>query len=58
MMNLLKRLYRDEEGQALAEYGLILALVAVAVIITLTALGGAISNLFENLTENIATTTP
>jgi len=30
---------RSEEGQALAEYGLILALIAVVCIIALTALG-------------------
>jgi pilus assembly protein Flp/PilA len=30
---------RDEEGQALAEYGLILGLIAVVAIAALTALG-------------------
>jgi pilus assembly protein Flp/PilA len=36
-------LYKDEEGQALAEYGLILGLVAVVAILALTALGAAIT---------------
>jgi pilus assembly protein Flp/PilA len=36
-------LYKDEEGQALAEYGLILGLVAVVAIAALTLLGGAIT---------------
>ena len=35
--------FRSEEGQALAEYGLILALIAVVCILTLTAVGLAIS---------------
>ncbi len=34
---------RDEEGQGLVEYGLILALIAVVCIAALTTMGGAIS---------------
>jgi pilus assembly protein Flp/PilA len=34
---------RDEQGQGLAEYGLILALVAIACITALTGLGTAIA---------------
>ncbi len=36
-------LYKDEEGQALAEYGLILGLIAVVAIAALTLLGTSIS---------------
>ena len=36
-------LFEREKGQALAEYGLILALIAVAAILSLTALGLAIA---------------
>ncbi len=36
-------LYKDEEGQALAEYGLILGLVAVVAILALGILGAAIT---------------
>ncbi len=35
--------FEREEGQALAEYGLILALIAVAAILSLTALGLAVA---------------
>ena len=35
--------FRSEEGQALAEYGLILALIAAVCVITLTAIGLAIT---------------
>lgn len=41
--------FQDEEGQGMAEYGLILALVAVAVIIALTALGTGISGIFDEI---------
>jgi pilus assembly protein Flp/PilA len=34
---------RDEEGQGLAEYGLILALIAVVCITALTLLGGNVA---------------
>jgi pilus assembly protein Flp/PilA len=46
MLNWISRLlarFQSEEGQALAEYGLILALIAVICILTLTAVGLAIS---------------
>jgi pilus assembly protein Flp/PilA len=35
---------REEEGQSLAEYGLILALIAVVAITALTTLGGNIAS--------------
>lgn len=39
MMNILKRLVSEKKGQGLAEYGLILALVSLAVVLALTTLG-------------------
>lgn len=39
----------SEEGQALVEYGLILALVAVLCIVALTALSGNISGLLDKI---------
>ncbi len=41
---------RREEGQALAEYGLILALVAAVGILALTALGLAVSGKLDEVT--------
>ena len=38
-----------EEGQGLAEYGLILALIAVVCIVALTTLGGNISTVLGEL---------
>ena len=42
-------LYKEEEGQALAEYGLILGLIAVVAIAALTLLGGAITGKLDIL---------
>ena len=45
LMNRLKR----EEGQDLAEYGLVIALIAVVAIAALTLLGGNISTILSSL---------
>jgi pilus assembly protein Flp/PilA len=42
--------FEREEGQALAEYGLLLALIAVVCILALTALGLAISGTLSSIT--------
>jgi len=39
----------DEEGQTLVEYGLLLALIAIIVIVALLFLGPIISQLFQNV---------
>ena len=44
---------RDEEGQGLAEYALILALIAVIAISALVFLGGSISGILSNIGANI-----
>ncbi len=44
---------RDEEGQGLAEYGLILALIAVVCIAALTALGGGIAGTLGTITGSL-----
>ncbi len=42
---------REAEGQALAEYGLILAFVAIAAVAAMVALGGVISTPFTDFIE-------
>jgi pilus assembly protein Flp/PilA len=44
---------KREEGQTLAEYALLLALIAVAVITAVTALGGAISTQLTNISGQL-----
>ncbi len=45
----LHRLLVEEEGQTLVEYGLLVALIAVAVIAALTILGRKVSNTFNRI---------
>ena len=49
MMTVLKKMWREEEGAGLAEYALLLALIAVVCIGALTLLGTNISNLFTHV---------
>ena len=44
---------KREEGQTLAEYALILALIAVAVVGAVVLLGGKISSLFNSVGSQI-----
>jgi pilus assembly protein Flp/PilA len=45
---------REEEGQALVEYALILALIAVFAIAALKALGGSVSNVLQQISNSIS----
>ena len=45
--------FQDEEGQGMAEYGLILTLVAVAAIVALTALGGKLGPIFQGIADKL-----
>ena len=53
MVELLKGLFMEEEGQGMTEYGLILGLIAVGVIATLILLGEQIANFFTDLTSKL-----
>jgi pilus assembly protein Flp/PilA len=55
--NLLARFQReDEEGQTLVEYGLLLALIAIIVIVALIFLGPIVSRIFQNVGTSLQTT--
>ena len=44
LQRLLARLQRDDDGQGLAEYALILALIAIVCIVALLFMGGQVSD--------------
>ena len=58
MLVKLTRLFKDEEGQGMVEYGLILALIAVVVVVALGAMGGSISSIFTSVTDKLGGTVP
>ena len=43
----------DEDGQTLVEYGLLLALIAIIVIVALLFLGPIVSQIFQNVGDNL-----
>jgi Flp pilus assembly pilin Flp len=54
MTNLIKKLVRDEKGQDLAEYGIALAVIAVAVGAAALAIAGNVTTLWTNASTAIA----
>ena len=48
---------KEQEGQGMAEYGLIIALVAIVVIVALTALGTQLSTIFLKISSSVGTGT-
>jgi pilus assembly protein Flp/PilA len=55
MTSLLKRLWVEEEGQDLVEYGLLVVLIALAAISTMGTLASAIKNVFTSAASNLST---
>ena len=51
------RFMLDEEGQGMVEYGLILALVAIAAIATLQLLGGGVDTILQTVVDKFTEVT-
>ena len=50
---MLKRFFKDESGQGMVEYALIIALIAIVVIVSLSALSGNFKGVFENSSKEL-----
>jgi pilus assembly protein Flp/PilA len=50
---LIGRFVRDQRGATMVEYGLLVALVAVAVIAAVTTLGGSINSFFQSADDGL-----
>jgi pilus assembly protein Flp/PilA len=48
------RRFRNEDGAVATEYGLLLVLIALAIVVGATALGIAINNLFDDAATRLA----
>lgn len=55
-MHFLKSLLTEESGQGMAEYGLIIALVAIVLISALGVLSGGIGHIFNGIGEKLSGT--
>jgi pilus assembly protein Flp/PilA len=53
MVQTLKSFWKDENGQGLVEYGLIIGLIAVVVIAALTLMGNSINGLFGRVNDSL-----
>ena len=54
MRNLAKLLWRNEEGQDVAEYAVMLAVILVIVIGTIRLIGGNANNVFSSVASSIS----
>ena len=50
---MLRKWFKDEEGQGMVEYGLIIGLIAIVVIVALVALGPKIRDMFQDVNDTI-----
>jgi pilus assembly protein Flp/PilA len=58
MQNFIARFVSDESGATAIEYGLIAALISVAIIAAARSLGSNISNTFSTVAAALGTATP
>lgn len=52
MRNLLNWLKNEESGQGMVEYGLLVALIAIVVVVALLVLGPKVADMFNNVANN------
>ena len=53
-MNWIRQFLRDEDGQDVVEYGLLIATIAIVVLVGISFFGNNISSWFETLADNLA----
>jgi len=54
MRDLVRKLWRDEQGQDIAEYAVMLAVILVIVIGTIRLIGGNANNVFSSVASSIS----
>jgi len=58
MTKFFKSLWQDEDGATAIEYGLLAALISVAIILAVTTLGGTLNSVFTDVNTKIAAPAP
>jgi len=56
MRNMLRHLWKNEEGQDLTEYGLLTVVISLVAVTTMKTLGSAVSDVFSNAAASLSTT--
>ena len=54
MLQVFRRLVRDEEGQDLVEYALLLGLIAIVAVVAITSAGTSVDSLFSTAATKLA----
>jgi pilus assembly protein Flp/PilA len=54
MLNFVKSFARNEEGQDLLEYALLVALIALVAIVAVTAAGTTVRDIFNNIAGQLS----
>jgi pilus assembly protein Flp/PilA len=57
MRNMVARLWKEEEGQDLVEYGLLVVLIALFAVVAMKGLANGISDAFSNATDQLTSAT-
>lgn len=57
-MDLMKNLWNDESGQGLTEYGVIIAIVSVALVLLLTVFSNELGRIFNGAIDQLETAGP
>ena len=53
LQRLVHQLLDREEGATMVEYGLMVALIAVVALLAVTALGGSVRDIFQNVADTL-----
>ncbi len=54
MLELMKALFAEEEGQGMTEYGLILGLIAIAAVVALGLVGDELVTTFKDIVSKLS----
>jgi pilus assembly protein Flp/PilA len=54
LMMLAKSFVRNDEGQDLLEYALLVALIALVAVVAVTAAGGSVNDIFSKIAAELA----